>query len=192
MSKSPFIGTLEKGTLWTIGKILLVAVLILAAYVVGNRIATTDSTQIAKTFVDKPSSTKIINRDFLFPIKDDKGNEIAKFTYTIQSIQLQNEIILKGEKADAIAGKTFLITNLKINNPTNQTMQLNSRDFIRLSVDDSPERLAPEIHNDPVEIQPISTKYTRLAMPVNDTIKKVTLYIGEINGAKTPLTVTIH
>jgi hypothetical protein len=44
--------------------------------------------------------------------------------------------------------------------------------------------LAPEIHNDPVEVQALSTKYTRLAFPIDDTYKDLTLYVGEINGHK--------
>lgn len=179
----------RKNVLLRIGKVIGIITLVILAYFLGNKTATVST---AKTSVSKPYYSKVINKDFSFPIKDDKGNEIAIFTYTIQSVQLQNEIILKGEKADSVEGRTFLLINLKINNPTNQTMQLNSRDFIRLSVDNSPEHLAPEIHNDPVEIQAISTKYTRLAMPVDENIKKVTLYIGDINGEKTPLTIIIH
>ncbi len=181
-------GVIAKRTVWTGGKILLVVLLIIAAYVVGNQTAKKSPTKIS---VAKPYYSKTINKDFSFPVRDDKGDVITQVTYTIQSLDLQDQIILQGQKADAVAGRTFLILNLKIGNPSTQSMQLNSRDFIRISLDNHPELLAPEIHNDPVTIQPISTKYTRIGLPVNDTIKDVKLHVGEINGQKTVINIPL-
>ena len=61
---------------------------------------------------------------------------------------------------------------------------MNTRDYVRLTVNNGSEWLAPDIHNDPVEIQAISTKYTRIGFPISDTDKKLKLQIGEINGDK--------
>ena len=63
-------------------------------------------------------------------------------------------------------------------------IEISTRDYIRLSVNDSEERLEFTIHNDPVEVGAISTRPTRLAIPIDDTDQKLTLYVGEIKGDK--------
>lgn len=119
-----------------------------------------------------------IDRTFIFSF----GNN--KFAYIIESAQLQDEIILKGQVASAIKGKTFLILNLKIRNNNKVAFEINTRDFIRLTVNNTNDKLAADIHNDPVLVQAISTKPTRLGFPIKDTDKQLTLYIGEIQGEK--------
>jgi hypothetical protein len=140
--------------------------------------------QDEKTSILEPQSSQTINKTFTFPLKDSAGKQVSSFKYEIQDTQLRDEIIIKGQKATAVQGRTFLVMNLKITNDYNKSIQINSRDFIRLIVDNSAEKLAPDIHNDPVEIQAISTKYTRLALPINDTVNNLTLQVGEITGNK--------
>jgi hypothetical protein len=98
--------------------------------------------------------------------------------------ELRDEIIVKGKQATAIKGRTFLIVNLKITNDFDKTITINTRDYVRLTVNKNSEKLAPDIHNDPVEIQADSTKYTRVGFPIDDTDKDLTLTVGEINGPK--------
>lgn len=182
-------GTIQKSMLWTIGKIGIVVLLIIGAYILGRQMAT--SSQESLIAVAKPYYSKTINKDFSFPVRDTKGDTVATITYTIQSVELQNQIILQGQKADAVAGRTFLIINLKILNPSTQNIQLNTRDFIRVSIANTSELLAPEIHNDPVTIQPISTKYTRLGLPIDASVTDIKLHVGEINGQKTTIDVPL-
>ncbi len=133
----------------------------------------------------KPLSTQKIDKTFNFPLKNNDGEDIATFSYTIQSAELRDEIIVKGQKATAAAGRQFLIINIKMINSLDQGLQINSRDYIRLAINNNEtEWLAPEIHNDPVEVQAISTKYTRVGFPVNITDTHFVLQIGEINGNK--------
>lgn len=130
---------------------------------------------------------KQINQSFSFPVKDTNGNTITSITYTISNVTLQNQIIIQGQPAQAVVGKTFFIINLKLINSSNQTVQMNTRDYIRLKTDTSNDLLAPDIHNDPVQVQAISTKYTRLGFPIDSKTKKLTLFIGEITGTKTQI-----
>ncbi len=113
-----------------------------------------------------------------------KNKEKTQITYLIESAEVREEILVQGERLRALSEKAFLIFNLKIVNRGKQGIQINSRDFVRLSLPNKEEWLAPEIHNDPVEVQAISTKYTRLAFPINRQEKQFKVRLGEINAEK--------
>jgi hypothetical protein len=132
----------------------------------------------------KALATQPINKTFAFPLKDAAGKEVSKIQYIVEKAELRDEIIVKGQRATSVKGRTFLIIPVKIKNTYNQPVEINARDYIRLSINGSNENLAPDIHNDPVEVQAISTKMTRVGFPVDDTAKNMTIYVGEINGKK--------
>ncbi len=134
--------------------------------------------------VRKPKAQQTLNKKLTFPINDQNGKEVSKFTYEIQNAEMRDEIVVKGQRASAIKGRTFLIFNLKITNNYDKSISLNARDYIRVIVDNSNEKLAPDIHNDPVEVQAISTKYTRLGLPVGENVKSIVLQVGEVKGDK--------
>lgn len=137
-----------------------------------------------RTSVEKPKAEQKINREFLFPLKNQLGKEVSKLKYEVQTAELRDEIVIKGAKATAVKGRTFLIISLKVTNNYDKSIQLNARDYLRLIVDNSPEKLAPDIHNDPVEVQAISTKYTRVGFPIDDKDQKLVLQVGEVAGKK--------
>lgn len=126
-----------------------------------------------------------VNREFEFALKDKKGQETeTKLKYIVTKVELTPTIIIKGQKADAIPGRLFLIVSLKLENPTSTALSIKTRDFIRLLPQDTQDRLAPDIHNDPTEVQPISTKLTRVGFPVDARVNIFKLIIGEIDGEK--------
>ena len=134
----------------------------------------------------KPLATVPLNREFKFPLRDQKGKEIGKLSYTLKDAELRKQIIVKGKRATAVDGRIFLIINLKIVNDLNQGLEVNSRDYIRITVNgNSKELFAPDIHNDPVEVQAISTKNTRVGLAINESDRNIILQVGEINGKKT-------
>jgi len=138
-------------------------------------------------------ATMKVNKEYKFPIKDERGKDIDTFTYIVESAELRDEIVVKGQRATSVEGRTFLILNLKIVNKSSQRIGLNTRDYVRLSVNGKgDELLAPDIHNDPVEIQAISTKYTRLGFPINDTDTKLKVSVGEIDGTKQSIDLTFN
>jgi hypothetical protein len=130
-------------------------------------------------------SVQEINKEFTFPLKDADGKEISRIKYVLQRAEKRDEIVVQGQKASAISGRTFLILTIKITNEHNQPIEIETRDYIRLSINNNEDEwLAPDIHNDPVEVQAISTKFTRAGFPINDDDKNLVVRIGEINGDK--------
>jgi hypothetical protein len=170
-------------------KIFFIILLILAggaitagAFLFIKRPVASTDTRVA---VEKAKASQTINKEFSFPLKDDKGTVITSIKYTVQSAELHDEIIVQGQRASSVKGRTFLIISLKITNDFNKGVDIQSKDYIRLIVNgNTSEPLAPDIHNDPVSVQAISTKYTRVGFPINDTDKNMSLRIGELNGDK--------
>ncbi len=176
---------------YNLKKIVPIALLVLIVAVVLVRLTQAASTTAAPAAGDTryevkgAVSTKELNREFQYPIKDSKGKEVTKLKYLIENAELRDEIIVKGQRAVAVKGRLFLILTIKVTNDYNKGIDLNARDYIRLATANNPEeKLAPDVHNDPVTVQAISTKYTRLGFPINDTDRKMTLYVGELNGDK--------
>ena len=132
-------------------------------------------------------SKKDINKDFSFAIKDDAGKEVTKLGYKIENAELRDQILIKGKSASAVTGKKFLILNVKLNNTFNRSIELTAKDYVRLTVNNNPELIAPDIHNDPVIIQPISTQVTRIGFAIKDDDKDLVIKAGEINGPKTDI-----
>lgn len=140
-----------------------------------------------------PIASQQINKSFDFPVNDAQGRQITTIKYVVQSADLQNQIVVKGQTATAIAGRAFLIINLKLTNNSDKDIQINTRDYLRLTVNgNDTEHLAPDIYNDPVDVQAISTKYTRAGFAINTTDKNLKLYVGEISGDKTPIQLNLQ
>lgn len=176
---------------------VLVLGAILVVYLIGNVFRSNGASIITggdgRISVNKAKAKQEINKEFLFPIKDEKGQEVSKLKFGVQSAELRDELVVKGQKATAIKGRIFLIINIKITNDFNKAIAVNSRDYFRLIVSKSSEKLAPDIHNDDrdgdgdyegIEVQAISTKPTRVGFPLNEDDKDLILQVGEISGNK--------
>jgi len=167
-------------------KIVLLIVAVIAVILIFNLFRNKNpETQIFKRLDDQriqapeAKARQDINQSFIFSI----GN--SKILYTIENAELQDQIIIKGQIAKSVKSKTFLVLNLKIRNDSKEVIEVNTRDYVRLTTNDNKnDKIALEIHNDPVLVQPISTKSTRLGIPIKDTDKNLSLYVGEIAGKK--------
>lgn len=177
-------------------RIVPILLFILVAGVVIVRAISSSSNNLSNTSVVKKEvagakAKEDLRKNFSFPLKDDKGKEISTMMYSLESAELLDEIIIKGQTARAVSGRTFLIITMKLTNNYRLGIKINTRDYIRLSVNNSSERLAPEIHNDPVEVQAISTKYTRVGFAINENDRNLVLQVGEIDGPKETINLTI-
>lgn len=140
---------------------------------------------------EQPKEAGAIAREFTFPLTNDQKNP-KQFTFYIDRAELRDEIVIKGQKATAVKGRDFLLVTIKITNDHNQAFKINTKDFVRLSVNgNTAEWLAPDIHNDPVEVQAISTKLTRVGFPVNENVTDFALQVGEITGNKEVITLNL-
>lgn len=132
-----------------------------------------------------PKAKVDLNSQFSFPIKDDKGKEVVRLKYTLVSAELRDEIIVKGQRATAVKGRTYLILTIDLTNRSNKGISFNTLNYVRLSMNGNRNKwIAADIHNDPVLVQAISTKTTRLGFPINDTDKDLVLQVGEVDGTK--------
>lgn len=182
-----------------IGKVLLVvigAVVVLGIIFWGKSLTGGTTPPIVgenRAQLTPPKSTQSITREFSFPLRDQKGEEVSKVKFVIENAESRNQIIVKGQRATAVRGKIFLILNIKITNEYNKSIEIKTRDYLRLQVNDNEkELLAPDIHNDPVEVLASSTKTTRVGFTLNEFDKNLKLRVGEIDKEKTIIDITVN
>jgi hypothetical protein len=176
-----------------VGTVLVVTVILILGMKFLSSINFSTGGQKSAPEVKGATATEEINREFIFPLKDANGDEIGSIKYMVEKAELRDEIIVKGQKATAVSGRTFIIFTIKVSNDFKQPIQINTRDYIRLSVNgNQTELLAPDIHNDPVEVQAISTKYTRFGFPINTTDTNLKVLVGEINSDKQEIELTLQ
>lgn len=173
-----------------LGVIVFIAVVILSR---SNQNTIANQASNEKPVAPVAKATQEINKVFNFPIRNSDGKIVKTLKFEILSANLQDEILVKGQRARAVKGRTFIILNLKITNSFEQGIQISSRDYVRLIVNNNKKELvAADIHNDPVEVQAISTKTTRLGFPINETDKNLEIQVGEINGKKETIKLTFN
>lgn len=171
---------------------IIIFIILVAAVLIGSKIVrsrTSSKTSSAKSneqiSVKEPRKTSNVNREFTFPLKNEAGDDVSDFKYIVESVELRDEFIYQGKKATSVKGRTFLVLNLKLKNSYDKSIDIKTRNYIRLSVNGNRDDwFAPDIHNDPVTVQAISTKQTRLAFPVNISDSDFVLQVGQITGEK--------
>ncbi len=142
----------------------------------------------SKNSIREALATMALNNEFKFPLKDDKNETVGEIKYIIENAELRDEIVIKGRKASAVEGRVFLVLNLKIVNDSNKTISMTTKDYVRLFVNgNESEPLSPSIHNDPVVVDAISVKPTRIGFAINKSDKDIKIKVGEIKGEKTTI-----
>jgi len=169
-------------------RLFLLFLLIVGVILVGRFLFTDDASSETASSQEQniveAKEIQSLDREFTFPLSDG-AEDVSEIKFFLDDAELRKEIIVQGQKATAVEGRIFLIVTLKISNEFEQAITMNTRDYVRLIVDGNQnEKLAPDIHNDPVEIQAISTKQTRLGFAIDDNNKPLALQVGEIDGEK--------
>lgn len=133
------------------------------------------------------------NQEFQFPLMGSDGEVLSNIKFEIVDASLRDVVSVQGQKAYPTENKLFLILGVKITNDLDQPIEMSTKDYVRLVVNGNQEELlAPEMHNDPVEIQAISTKKTRLGFSVDRNDSDFVLKVGEINGEKQDVTLNLN
>lgn len=145
--------------------------------------------QDSRAKMNKPLAIETLDKAYTFTLTDAVGKPL-KVKFEISDVELRDQIVLRGQPVVAVEGRVFLIVNLKIVNDSTTNVGIMTKDYLRLTVDGSLDKLAPEIHNDPVQVQAISAKLTRAGFAIDDTAKKLVLQVGEISGKKD--TIELH
>lgn len=179
---------LSSGRFMKLLKPLVITIIVIILLIGGIRVLGkfgSASSEASKFEVKGAKASQNVDKEFSFPLKNDEGDQVGEVKYLIEKSELLDEILVDGKKATAVKGREFLILTLRITNEYKQAVEINTKDYVRLSVNnDKEEWLAPEIHNDPVKVQAISTKPTRLGFPINVSDKNLVLRIGQIDGNK--------
>ena len=141
-----------------------------------------ENTQIASTTVDQ---------SFYFPALNAQAEEDGEVNLLIKDAQLTSEIIVQGKPAQARNHKVFLVINLEIENSDTESKFVKPTDWIRMLGDDG-KKYAPDVHSGVVEVQPISTKITRVAFVVPEGKRQFSLLVGELKGEKQSVTLNFE
>jgi hypothetical protein len=128
--------------------------------------------------------TGVINKKFSIPINDSANTRVGEIDYFLKDYEKRGEISVQGKSATAVSGRAFLVINLEVTNDLDRAIEVNTRDYIRLLKNKEDILYAPDVHNDPVEIQPSSTEETRVGFAVDDADRDFVLQIGETEGQK--------
>lgn len=147
--------------------------------------APTLSSFSSPTVSPTPAPYKIeLNRQYSFPLKDSFGESIGNFTYRLKEYEVTKEIAVAGRKAKVTGERSFLFVRLEIINHFESAVKVNTRNYIRLSVNNQESWFAPEVNDDPVEVQSLATKITSVGFPMNDSDTNMKLQVGEPGGEK--------
>ena len=136
--------------------------------------------------VQQPARPKKVNlnRTYNFPIKNSTDDEMGDFQLTVNSYELTSKVEVNNFYTATVSGdKKLLAVNLDIDNPTEQAFKLITRDYVRLSIDNG-KWITPEIHSDPIELRPQSSKVTIVAFPIKTNDRNLRLQIGGIDDEK--------
>lgn len=182
----------KKNAFKIIVPVIIVFILVIGVFALFGKHEESGVAGVATTTNKNDVKTLKIGREFEFPLKDAKGVKTGTFKYIIDSAELRHRIVVKGQNATSVQGRVFLVLNLKLVNSLSQGLQINSRDYVRISVNNNKnDWFAADIHNDPVEAQAISTTPTRIGIAINETDRDIKLQVGEINGKKEVIPVNL-
>ena len=131
-----------------------------------------------------------LDKNFTFTATDSKGKESSEVDFRITKAEKTKEVLIQGRPANAKGDKAFLVLHIEIDNSETQPLYIAPVDMLRL-IGEGDKKFAPDIHSKTVEIQPISTKITRVGFVIPQTQNEFKLLVGELEGDKSELEIKL-
>ena len=136
-------------------------------------------------------ASKQVSKEYEFNGRNAQGYLVdQKIKLRFDTVQKQEEVLIKGNRATARNEKVFLIFDVSLQNEGANVVYLNPLDLVRL-VEGDGSKLAPQVHQGNIEIRPQSTKKSNLGFIVDQNRKDFTIQIGELDGEKTTFKVQL-
>jgi hypothetical protein len=126
-----------------------------------------------------------VNRKFNFDGLDETGKKKGKLEMVITTAEKTDSVIVQDKTYTAKNGKAFLILNLELINDSKDRLNIFPGDLIRLVVNNQEEKkFAPDLHNNYINVAPISTKIERVGFVIDASANNLKLEIGELEADK--------
>ena len=140
-----------------------------------------------KLALKRSNASKIItvNKVFRFPAisrgeQREDGIDLfyeGEVEITVKEIEVAHEVLVKNQPVTAKAGKVYLIAKLDIKNDSTQKLGFMANDVVRLQIGDS--KRAADLHNNLIEVAPVSTREDRVGFIIDSKLKSVKLQFGK-------------
>lgn len=170
---------------------VIVVVIALGAWFFTRSKSNSTSANGEETFVSSGGPTAPLNKKIAFPIRDNNGKTTGtNLTVNFTNLERTSKVIYNGRPLIARESKDFIVANMEIENTTKDRLTVRPVDFIRL-VDASGRNYAADFQTSAIKVEPLSTKRTRTIFIVDESQKNLKFLIGEINGNRETVEVTI-
>ena len=171
-------------------KLVIIAAAVIIV-VLGAWYFTKNNSADSNTVSLSPQSTGRLDKKLSFPIRNKDGKETGNsLTVTFTSLERTDKLLYGGKPLTAKQGKDFVVNNIEIENTTKDRLSVRPVDFIRL-VDENGKNYAPDIQINALKVEALSTKKTRTIFIVSENSKTLKFLIGEINGNRETVEVTL-
>jgi len=176
----------SKKTLKIIAIVFIIIVVIFLARSGLKQIAAKNTAKTVSSQTQPVKSQLLeVNRKFTFDGLDETGKKKGKLEMVITTAEKTDSVIVQDKNYTAKNNKTFLILNLELINDSKDRLNIFPGDLIRLVVNNQEEKkFAPDLHNNYINVAPISTKIERVGFVIDASANNLKLEIGELEADK--------
>ena len=161
--------------------VLIMVVLAVVSYQVGRSQRPTGSVSQQKTSSQVYSKVIHVDQSVELPVAGGKEKETVLVTFT--TAEKTNQVVVDDKVIKAREDKLFLVANFEIDNTLVTKAIVMPAEVIRL-VTEKDKKFAPDLHNNQIEILPISTKIDRVGFVITKDAKDLKLQVGPLTGEK--------